>query len=55
VPYNIVSVDPRNEKVSFMWYNDFWTSEKPRLYYSIAVDLKTNSYKIMYGREGDLS
>lgn len=52
VPYNVVSIDKRNRRVSFLWYKDFWTSEKPELLYGVTVDLQRERYSVVFRPKG---
>lgn len=52
IPYNVVSVDKEHRKVSFLWYRDFWTSEKPELLYAISVDLMESDTRIVFKPKG---
>jgi len=48
IPYNVISVDRDRDKVSLLWYKDFWTSERPELLYAISVDIARTDVRIVF-------
>lgn len=46
IPYNVVKVSRDGREVSFMWYDCFWDCEKPRLLYSIKVNMQDKTITI---------
>jgi len=48
-PYNVLKI--KNHAVSFLWYENFWSDKRPRLVYSIKVNLKDSSIRVFRGRK----
>ncbi|RLE55390.1 MAG: hypothetical protein DRJ40_08025 [Thermoprotei archaeon] len=45
IPYNVIKVC-KDGKVTFSWYRDFWTDDRPRLEYYITVNTRTGEVKV---------